>query len=214
MHRPAPPIRIGDSSGGEKSLAVELVRGYLLSRSGGIVREMRRGSEVHLSAQIDGGRLQFAIASPSGDIAISQLAEGSLDLALTADRASEAQRQKLQRAAGDNTLEQVVGLQAVALVPVQRADQALVDANGLVSLTPRPLDTAPRTDMPAPYRELVENGQRISIAFRFDSGGNELDARARQDVARPADFLQQEENRGRKIALVGFSDRQRRDSMA
>lgn len=94
------------------------------------------------------------------------------------------------------------------------AGQQLVAKSGLVSLAPRLLETLPRRQVPVAYRELMQNGQRLSIAFRFDNGGSELDARAIRDIDRLADFLQKPEHRARKVALVGFSDRQRRDSMA
>jgi phosphate transport system substrate-binding protein len=94
------------------------------------------------------------------------------------------------------------------------AGQVMVAQNGLINLNPRAVDAQPRGDLPADYRELIAQGERLSISFRFDGGGIELDARAQRDIGRLQRYLQQPEQREKKIALVGFSDNQRRESMA
>jgi phosphate transport system substrate-binding protein len=94
------------------------------------------------------------------------------------------------------------------------AGQVMVAQNGLINLNPRAVDAQPRGDLPADYRELIAQGERLSISFRFDGGGIELEARAQRDIGRLQRYLQQPEQREKKIALVGFSDNQRRESMA
>lgn len=57
------------------------------------------------------------------------------------------------------------------------------------------------------YRALVDGAERLSLNFRFHSGSALLDNKARQDVKRLVDYLERDENRGRELILIGFSDR-------
>lgn len=58
----------------------------------------------------------------------------------------------------------------------------------------------------AEYHMLVKGAERLSLNFRFHQGSALLDNKARRDIQRLADYLEQEENRKRELILVGFSD--------
>lgn len=57
------------------------------------------------------------------------------------------------------------------------------------------------------YRALIDGAERLSLNFRFHQGSALLDNKARQDVKRLVTFMEKEENRGRQLILVGFSDK-------
>lgn len=59
---------------------------------------------------------------------------------------------------------------------------------------------------PAPYRDIADASQRLSVNFRFKEGNSQLDNKARRDIDRLTEFLQKPENMGRRVYLVGFSD--------
>ena len=99
------------------------------------------------------------------------------------------------------------------------AAQRAVDGKGFVSLLPEP---SPRDyvarrlalsgqDQGDPkllssFAQRAADGIRLSITFRFQSGRSELDSRAIRDINRLAEFVDSGKNRGRRIALLGFSD--------
>ena len=58
--------------------------------------------------------------------------------------------------------------------------------------------------MPDGYEGLPGIANRLSINFRFDTGGNDLDVKARRDIKRLVNFL--EEGQKRQVYLVGFTD--------
>ena len=99
------------------------------------------------------------------------------------------------------------------------AAQRAVDGKGFVSLLPElsPNDyVAKRLALPgqnqgdpklaASFAQKAANGIRLSITFRFQSGRSELDSRAIRDVNRLAEFVDSGKSRGRRVALLGFSD--------
>jgi len=61
-------------------------------------------------------------------------------------------------------------------------------------------------DIPADYAKMAREARRLSVNFRFDSGGNNLDNKAIQDLSRIVAYLNQETNRNRSISLYGFAD--------
>ncbi|WP_158681674.1 substrate-binding domain-containing protein [Microbulbifer pacificus] len=95
-----------------------------------------------------------------------------------------------------------------------RAGQQIVADTGFINLTPVAVKVAPYTNAPDNYRELMENGSRLSISFRFADGSTELDNRALRDLHRLQDFMAVEENRHLSLTLVGFSDRKANANIA
>lgn len=57
---------------------------------------------------------------------------------------------------------------------------------------------------PAEYRGLIAGAQRLSLDFRFESGGEGLDTKAQRDLLRLVTFLGK--NPGRGLILAGFAD--------
>jgi phosphate transport system substrate-binding protein len=60
--------------------------------------------------------------------------------------------------------------------------------------------------MPATYRTLARNAQRLSVNFRFQEGNANLDNKALRDVQRVVDFLRQNNKLKHGAVLVGFGD--------
>jgi phosphate transport system substrate-binding protein len=103
---------------------------------------------------------------------------------------------------------------------LSEAAQAVGEEKGFVSLRPEfsPAGyTATRIALAAHDQESdakvfaafakgVVNGLRLSITYRFRPGESRLDTRAVRDVDRLAEFLNRNDNRGRRIVLAGFSD--------
>lgn len=87
------------------------------------------------------------------------------------------------------------------------AGQQIVATIGFINLSPVALKITPFTNAPDNYRELMENGSRLSISFRFADGSSELDNRALRDLHRLQEFMADEENKELSLTLVGFSDR-------
>jgi phosphate transport system substrate-binding protein len=99
------------------------------------------------------------------------------------------------------------------------AAQRAVDGKGFVSLLPElsPNDYVAKRlalsgqDQGDPkllsnFVQKATNGIRLSITYRFQSGRSELDTRAIRDINRLAEFVDSGKSRGRRIALLGFSD--------
>ena len=57
------------------------------------------------------------------------------------------------------------------------------------------------------YQRLIDGAARLSLNFRFHQGSALLDNKARQDVKRLVEYLSRNENHGKELILVGFSDR-------
>ncbi|WP_406828048.1 substrate-binding domain-containing protein [Microbulbifer sp. ARAS458-1] len=94
------------------------------------------------------------------------------------------------------------------------AGQQIVEAIGFINLTPVSLKLPAYANAPDSYRQLMENGSRLSISFRFADGSTELDNRALRDLHRLQEFMAQEENRDLSLTLVGFSDRKSNQNIA
>ncbi|WP_237054990.1 substrate-binding domain-containing protein [Microbulbifer sediminum] len=85
------------------------------------------------------------------------------------------------------------------------AGQELVADSGFINLSPVTLDVLPYPNAPGEYQALMREGRRLSISFRFANGSAELDNRARKDLRRLEEYLQQA-GRELDLTLVGFSD--------
>ena len=84
------------------------------------------------------------------------------------------------------------------------AGQDIVKDIGFVSqnLYAQPVSEDP--NWPADYRALIAGAQRLSLDFRFESGGESLDSKAQRDLQRLVGFLGK--NPGRGLILAGFAD--------
>jgi len=85
--------------------------------------------------------------------------------------------------------------------------QRVVRAAGFVDLLPDCDAAASRcTTCPRDYIEPVRDGCRVSIDFRFERSGPQLDTRALRDLPRVTAMLARPEYAGRGLVLLGFSD--------
>lgn len=84
--------------------------------------------------------------------------------------------------------------------------QRVAGETGFVELT---IDkTRPQVSEGAPdkYLLMATNASRLSLNFRFNTGGSQLDNRGVRDIERLVSFLEKPENRNRTIHLLGFTD--------
>lgn len=86
------------------------------------------------------------------------------------------------------------------------AGQAVVADVGYVPMRIDTLSPQIPDSAPAEYRELVRDHRRLSLNFRFGAGLSFLDSRAERDLQRLAAFMQQPEQRGQRLKLIGFTD--------
>lgn len=64
------------------------------------------------------------------------------------------------------------------------------------------------------YKALTEHAVRLSMNFRFQPGSAELDNKAKRDIMRLAEHLKNPQNRHMHIQLIGFSDQEKKASLA
>jgi phosphate transport system substrate-binding protein len=86
--------------------------------------------------------------------------------------------------------------------------QALVSKAGFVDLTPRS-DPTPVTECKgctAEYKKATAGASRMSVDFRFESGGTNLDSRGLRDIDRVTTAAKSEH--AKKVLLLGFADSQ------
>ena len=94
--------------------------------------------------------------------------------------------------------------------------QAIVDTIGFVgqslvdAVTERGEPSAAGRAVSAPpaYLDATRGATRLPLDFRFESGSDQLDNKARRDVGRLLESLSAPANRGREILLLGFADSQ------
>ncbi|HWD31315.1 substrate-binding domain-containing protein [Pseudomonas caricapapayae] len=84
--------------------------------------------------------------------------------------------------------------------------QAVVTGNGFVGQQIHVTKVPSADNMPATYRTLARNAQRLSVNFRFQEGNANLDNKALRDVQRVVDFLRQNNKLKHGAVLVGFGD--------
>jgi phosphate transport system substrate-binding protein len=96
--------------------------------------------------------------------------------------------------------------QALVAFAQSSKGQAIVAANGFIAQTVQAMAVAPNALMPEGYQALSRHAQRLSVNFRFDEGSANLDSKARQDLSRVLDYIEQHDKADRQVTLVGFGD--------
>lgn len=87
---------------------------------------------------------------------------------------------------------------------ISQPGQNVVESVGLVSQNIK-LETAYTVkNAPQNYNNYADIASRLSVSFRFKSGSNEFDNKAKRDIKRLVDYLSL--HTGRRIVLMGFSD--------
>ncbi|MCP5078514.1 MAG: OmpA family protein, partial [Psychromonas sp.] len=87
---------------------------------------------------------------------------------------------------------------------ISKDGQNVVEQAGLVSQNIKLEDTYTVKNAPQIYNNYAEVASRLSVSFRFKSGSNEFDNKAKRDIKRLVDYLTK--HNGRRIVLMGFSD--------
>jgi len=89
---------------------------------------------------------------------------------------------------------------------LSKAGQDVVAANGLIALHVNAESPALVQNAPGKYKELTNGAERLSLNFRFQKGGKELDNKARLDLDRVVDFISDLKLTGQNLLLFGFAD--------
>ena len=89
---------------------------------------------------------------------------------------------------------------------LSRRAQDVVTKNQFIGLGVSLQSASCEQGCPDAYKQLVANAARASLDFRFRSGSNDPDSRARRDLERLVSYLA--ELRASKVLLLGFSDNQ------
>ncbi|WP_228768516.1 substrate-binding domain-containing protein [Shewanella sp. TC10] len=87
---------------------------------------------------------------------------------------------------------------------ISKEGQVLVNEVGLISQNINLQKVYATEGAPESYNRFASQGQRLSLNFRFNHGNGELDNKGQRDLARLIEFI--ENNPGRRIVLMGFSD--------
>lgn len=95
-----------------------------------------------------------------------------------------------------------------------QSGQEIVETIGFISQNPLSIAGTIPEEVPQGYANLVQNGERLSINFRFETGSAELDNKAKQDVYRLAEFMKLPQNKNKRIQLIGFGDFKQRETLA
>ncbi|EIK96355.1 OmpA family protein [Pseudomonas sp. M47T1] len=105
---------------------------------------------------------------------------------------------------------------AQALIRFTQSDkgQAIVAQYGFVSQTVQAIQVPATANMPADYRQLAGEAQRLSVNFRFAEGSASLDNKALADVQRVLDYLRVHGKTYKDVTLVGFGDTKDDDARA
>lgn len=83
--------------------------------------------------------------------------------------------------------------------------QKIVAANGFISQNIKVVKPVNYSELPLDFQLLVgEEGQRLTVNFRFKEGSAALDNRALRDIQRLVDFSMH--NPDKKLILIGFGD--------
>ncbi|MGY2190191.1 Phosphate-binding protein PstS precursor [compost metagenome] len=96
--------------------------------------------------------------------------------------------------------------QALVTFAQSSQGQAIVAANGFIAQTVQAMAVTPNALMPEGYQALSRHAQRLSVNFRFEEGSANLDNKARQDLSRVLDYIEQNDKTERRVTLVGFGD--------
>ena len=84
--------------------------------------------------------------------------------------------------------------------------QDVVAAHGLVALHVNAESPSVVQNAPGKYKLLTSGAERLSLNFRFQKGGKELDNKARLDLDRVVDFVSDLKLSGQNLLLFGFAD--------
>lgn len=85
--------------------------------------------------------------------------------------------------------------------------QKIVADNGFISQFIEAVEPIGFSSLPEDFKQLTENGQRLTVNFRFKQGSAKLDNRAFRDIERLAHFSLSQPDK--KLLLIGFGDQKK-----
>ncbi len=91
--------------------------------------------------------------------------------------------------------------------------QVQVDKTGYISQKIIAIAAQENRHGPADYLRLTESAERLSVNFRFEQGKAKLDNKAREDIRRLSEYMQ-DDNGTRRLLLVGFGDSKQTEQRA
>jgi len=86
--------------------------------------------------------------------------------------------------------------------------QALVADSGFVSQNPRAVRPELDDSVPASFKRLTADYQRLTVNFRFSQGRTKLDNKARRDLLRVQQYMNDHGLSADDLMLIGFADAQ------
>jgi phosphate transport system substrate-binding protein len=89
---------------------------------------------------------------------------------------------------------------------LSKRGQDVVGANGFVAQNVAQVSQAAPAHAPEEYKSLIQNANRLTLDFRFQSGQTVLDNKARADLDRVVSLLADLKITGDRAMLFGFSD--------
>ncbi|MEH6564003.1 MAG: substrate-binding domain-containing protein [Halopseudomonas sp.] len=89
-----------------------------------------------------------------------------------------------------------------------QAGQELAATTGFFAQTPFAVDPVYDASVPDTFKRLTEHYQRLSVNIRFAAGRTRLDNKAKRDLLRIQNYLQQSGKSGSDLMLIGFADQQ------
>lgn len=104
----------------------------------------------------------------------------------------------------------------IRYVQTDRA-QRVVEKTGFVAqtvLSVTPTFSLVEGENSGDYTSVLHGAERLSTNIRFAEGSAELDNKAQHDINRIVKYMSRPENEGRRIVLLGFSDRMRQERSA
>lgn len=89
-----------------------------------------------------------------------------------------------------------------------QAGQDIVAESGFFSQNLFAVDPMQDANVTESFKRLTQNYQRLSLNIRFAEGHTRLDNKARRDLLRLQEYMQQSGKTGKDLMLVGFADKQ------
>jgi phosphate transport system substrate-binding protein len=89
---------------------------------------------------------------------------------------------------------------------LSKQGQKVLKDVGFVGQNLTTVGITPPDNAPSEYLKIAANAKRLSVNLRFKARSYRLDNKAKRDVERITDYMQQAENKRRQLILLGFTD--------
>lgn len=89
---------------------------------------------------------------------------------------------------------------------LSKAGQEIVGEKGFIAQNVESAKTMVAQNAPDEYKKLTDGAERLSLNFRFQKGGKELDNKAQMDLDRAVNFVTDLKLSGQNLLLLGFAN--------